>query len=69
MIHVPHAGDAFDEQGVPSENPKRWNKYADRTFSQLEWWAEAARNQRALQDPFSQSPAFQKTPDQRNAPS
>jgi hypothetical protein len=49
MIHVPHAGEAFDGEGwvVDStgdhdpEAQARWDGYADRTFAQLEWWADA----------------------------
>ena len=68
MTHIPFAGEAFNEDGTPTENAERWEKYAGRTLAQLEWWANACRNHHAVQDPFEVSPAFQKSPDQRNAP-
>lgn len=80
MIHVPKAQEILDREGrvvvdVSSEADgggrdaaERWEKYCGRCFSQLEWWAEAARKHRAEADPFDESPAFAKSPDQRNAP-
>ncbi|KAK7233558.1 NADPH-dependent FMN reductase [Aureococcus anophagefferens] len=41
MIHVPKAGEAFDEDGAPREDADRWAQYADRGVAQLEWWATA----------------------------
>lgn len=66
MIHIPMAQDVVKEDGTLVDDT--WLKYTDRSLSQLEWWAEAARNQRLLQDPYATSPAFQSSPDQRNAP-
>ena len=69
MIHVPKAGKAFDEDGAAREDADRWAKYADRGVSQLEWWATAAREHRAVADPMAGSPAFTASPSQRDAPS
>ena len=69
MIHVPKAGEAFSADGTPASDAERWHKYADRGLSQLQWWAEAAKAQRLVQDPYEASPAFRTDPSQRNAPS
>jgi len=69
MIHIPNAQDNFDEDGIPMEDPQRWQDYCTRCFSQLEWWAEAAREHKAVSDPFAKSKPFQSSPSQRNAPS
>jgi len=68
MIHVPKAQEALDEDGRFQDDPDRWAGYFGRTLGQLTWWAEAAAEQRRKQDPSEVSPAFQRTPDQRNAP-
>lgn len=68
MIHVPKAGEAFDEDGAPREDADRWAQYADRGVAQLEWWATAAREHRSKADPTTGSPAFTASPSQRNAP-
>ncbi|WP_373183096.1 NADPH-dependent FMN reductase [Halomonas campaniensis] len=68
MIHVPKAQEALDEEGRFREAPDRWAGYFGRTLGQLTWWAEAAAEQRLKQDPTEVSPAFQRAPDQRNAP-
>ena len=68
MIHVPKAGEAFDEDGAPREDADRWAQYADRGVAQLEWWATAAREHRSKVDPTTGSPAFTASPSQRNAP-
>ena len=73
MIHVPHAGEAFDGEGrvVDSKgdhDPDRWDGYTDRTLAQLEWWADATRAHRTIVDPMMASPPLVKTPAQRNAP-
>lgn len=36
--------------------------------ARLGWWAEAAARHRDIRDPSEVSPAFQRAPDQRNAP-
>jgi NAD(P)H-dependent FMN reductase len=68
MIHIPKAGEALDENGVPQEDAERWIQYLNRGVSQLEWWGVAAREHRAVADPFSTSPILNKEPSQRNAP-
>jgi chromate reductase, NAD(P)H dehydrogenase (quinone) len=69
MVHVPKAQEALDEDGRFHEDPDGWAGYFGRTLGQLGWWAEAAAVQRRKQDPTKVSPAFQRAPDQRNAPS
>nr|WP_221199198.1 NAD(P)H-dependent oxidoreductase [Halomonas fontilapidosi] len=68
MIHIPRAQEALDEDGRFREDPKHWAGYFGRTLGQLGWWAEAAARHRDVQDPTEVSPAFQRAPDQRNAP-
>lgn len=68
MIHIPSAQDALDDDGKPLEDPKRWQDYCGRCFSQLEWWAQAARQHKEVADPFAESKPFQSSPSQRNAP-
>jgi chromate reductase len=68
MIHLPNAQDILDEDGAPVENEEKWQQYTDRCFSQLEWWATAAKQHRQQVDPFVQSPSFRRNPSQRNAP-
>lgn len=71
MLHVPRAAEVFDERGELSEDadPQSWGRYSGRTWSQLEWWAEAAGTQRDAVDPASVVEAFVRSPSQRNAPS
>lgn len=69
MLHLPRAQEVFSEdggfaEGVPQD---RWGSYMARGFSQLEWWAEAAKAQRARQD-LGRESAFRTSPDQRDAP-
>lgn len=68
MIHVPKAQQALDEEGAFREDPERWAGYFGRTLGQLGWWAEAAAKHRDIRAPSVVSPAFQRAPDQRNAP-
>ena len=75
MIHIPKAQEVINRDGNidtskddNNNNPEQWMKYCGRCFSQLEWWAEAARTHRQISDPFAESPAFAKSPEQRNAP-
>ncbi|VEU34313.1 unnamed protein product [Pseudo-nitzschia multistriata] len=68
MIHIPNAQDAIDDDGTPTTDPKRWKEYCGRCFSQLEWWADAAKNHKEIADPFEESKPFRLTPSQRNAP-
>jgi len=70
MIHVPKAQEAFSAEGLVlhEKEAERWDSYAGRTLSQLKWWAEAAKEQRAHVNPYGESPPLRKTPAQRNAP-
>lgn len=68
MIHIPNAQDALDDNGKPMQDPKRWHGYCGRCFLQLEWWAEAAKEHKLVEDPFAKSKPFQSSPSQRNAP-
>ena len=70
MIHVPSAHEVFDEEGklTQGQDVGKWASYGTRTWSQLEWWGNAAATQRLVQDPFDGSPAFATSPTQRNAP-
>lgn len=71
MIHIPKAQGVLDEGGCVLDPGARadWDKYSDRCFSQLEWWAVAAKSHRADVDPFADSPALRSYPAQRNSPS
>lgn len=71
MIHIPKAQLVLGEDGLVSEHDaaEGWDSYSDRCFSQLEWWATAAKTYRKEVDPFGASPALLSTPSQRNAPS
>ncbi|MGJ7460704.1 NADPH-dependent FMN reductase [Halomonas sp. MA07-2] len=68
MIHIPRAQEALEEDGRFQDDPDRWAGYFGRTLGQLTWWATAAAHHRDKQDPTEVSPAFQRAPDQRNAP-
>ena len=74
MVQVPRAGDVFDAEGGVvggDEAREEWSSYTGRTWSQLEWWATAARDRkRAGDDPFTRqdAKAFVATPAQRDSP-
>ncbi|MGM0982491.1 MAG: NADPH-dependent FMN reductase [Pseudomonadota bacterium] len=68
MIHVPRAQEVLEDDGTFREDADHWADYFGRTLGQLGWWAEAAARHRDVQDPARVSPAFQRTPSQRNAP-
>jgi len=68
MIHLPKVHEILKDDGSIAEDEEKWNQYVDRSLDQLEWWAMAALNQRAVQDPYETSPAFLKTPSQQNVP-
>ena len=59
-----------EEEEKESQESAKWRAYAGRTFSQLEWWGQAARRQRHdyCVDPAESSPVFLTNPSQRNAP-
>mmetsp|Transcript_27973 Transcript_27973/g.43475 ORF Transcript_27973/g.43475 Transcript_27973/m.43475 type:complete len:262 (+) Transcript_27973:235-1020(+) len=76
MIHIPKAQESFDEHGEvlgddddeEEEAHARWDAYATRCISQLEWWGEAAKARKLVSDPYQASPVFRTDPSQRNAP-
>jgi NAD(P)H-dependent FMN reductase len=70
MIHVPKAQDVFTEDGLVQEGEDQtsWFGYFGRTFSQLEWWAQATNNHRAAVNPHTMVKDFTVSPEQRNAP-
>mmetsp|Transcript_14833 Transcript_14833/g.21917 ORF Transcript_14833/g.21917 Transcript_14833/m.21917 type:complete len:256 (+) Transcript_14833:103-870(+) len=71
MVHIPNAQDVLDDDGTVKggeEEKLRWDSYTARCLSQLEWWGEAAKNQKEKVDPTLASPALAKSPSQRNAP-
>lgn len=67
MIHVPRAQEVFQEDGAyqPEVDAGNWDGYMGRTFKQLIWWGDAARNQRQSSQ---MTEAFDRDPSQRNAP-
>ena len=67
MTHIPKAQEVLDSEGAWTADPERWDAYVTRTLVQLEWWAEAARRQRAEGD-AAPTAAFARAPSQRNAP-
>jgi len=70
MVHVPKAQEVFNQAGeVEAETTSDdWGRYFDRAFSQMVWWAAAARQQRDKQNPHELIGHFQRDPAQRNAP-
>lgn len=71
MIHIPKAHEVLAEDGNSLEqiDAEKWMSYFSRTFTQLTWWASAAKNQRNEVDPHKLAPAFKRDPSQRNSPS
>jgi NAD(P)H-dependent FMN reductase len=69
MIHLPRAQEIFDVDGriAPDQNSASWNTYFGRTWAQVFWWAQAAKNQKDLCDPTSVAAAFKSSPAERNA--
>ncbi|WP_440997060.1 NADPH-dependent FMN reductase [Arhodomonas sp. SL1] len=70
MIHVPKAQEVFAADGSPQTGVDQasWFDYFGRTFSQLLWWAQAAREYRAQVDPHELVKDFKRDPSERNAP-
>lgn len=70
MIQIPKAHEVLAEDGSFLQNVDAdgWSDYLDRTFTQLKWWATAAKNQRDIDDPLKCLPSFKKDPSQRNTP-
>lgn len=69
MIHIPKAQEVLTDSGeiAEGEDAEAWQGYFYRTLAQLEWWAAAAKSQRAVGLPAG-APAFLRNPSQRNAP-
>lgn len=70
MIHVPKAQEVFDADGSvqTGEDKNAWTDYFARTFNQLIWWAQAAKEHRVQVDPHKLVKDFKKNPSERNAP-
>ena len=70
MIHIPKAQEIFLEDGAlqTGEEQSAWFDYFARTFNQLIWWAQAAKEQRAQVDPHNMVGDFKTAPSERNAP-
>lgn len=70
MIHVPKAQEIFAVDGslLTEGGQASWFDYFDRTFNQLIWWAQAAREHRAKVDPHRLVSAYKTDPSERNAP-
>ncbi|WP_159820216.1 NADPH-dependent FMN reductase [Colwellia sp. 20A7] len=70
MIHIPKAQEVLTEDGAIAthEDQRAWFNYFGRTFYQLDWWAQATKNQRDKIDPHNRMSDFKKDPSQRNAP-
>lgn len=67
MVHIPKAQDVLAENGTWAADATKWDGYVGRTLDQLDWWAEAARRQRA-EGSAEASETFARDPSQRNAP-
>lgn len=70
MVHIPHAQEVFDEDGCyrDSVDHAAWAKYMDRTFAQLLWWANAARDRRHGMSDEGRPAPFKVSPLERDAP-
>ncbi|CAM2758090.1 NADPH-dependent FMN reductase [Pseudoalteromonas distincta] len=70
MIHVPKAQEVFNDDGSVQVGQEQtsWFNYFHRTFGQLIWWAQAAKNQSDVEDPEQMLKSFKSNPSQRNAP-
>lgn len=70
MIHVPKAQELFTADGSVQapEDQDSWFDYFGRTFNQLIWWAQAAKEYRAQVDPHKLVRDFKTDPSERNAP-
>lgn len=70
MIHVPKAQEIFTADGSVQarEDQDSWFDYFGRTFNQLIWWAQAAKEYRAQVDPHKLVRDFKTDPSERNAP-
>ena len=70
MVHIPKAHEVLAQDGtfLKDVGTDKWQTYLGRTFTQLNWWAAAAKKQRIDSNPHKQSPAFEHDPSERNAP-
>jgi NAD(P)H-dependent FMN reductase len=68
MIHVPNAAEAIDNKGEFIKDADRWQQYFERTFAQLIWWGQSAKDMRERINPLDAIKVFNKDPSQRNAP-
>lgn len=70
MIQIPKAHEVLAEDGFFLEHvdAEGWSDYFSRTFTQLQWWASAAKKQKEEVDPRKLVPSFKKDPSQRNTP-
>lgn len=70
MIHIPHAQDVLDEEGAyrAGADADAWQKYFNRTFDQLKWWARAARDLRGAASSEGLPRPFKVSPLERDAP-
>ena len=70
MIHIPKAHEVLAEDGnfLAQVDAKELASYFGRTFTQLTWWASAAKSQRHAIDPHKLVRAFKRDPSQRNSP-
>lgn len=70
MVQIPKAHEVLSEEGnfLDNTHAAEWVNYFGRTFTQLAWWASAAKNQRQEVDPHKLISAFKRDPSQRNSP-
>jgi NAD(P)H-dependent FMN reductase len=70
MIHVPKAQEIFRVDGSvqAQEDQDAWFDYFGRTFNQLIWWAQAAKEYRRQVDPHKLVKDFKTDPSERNVP-
>jgi chromate reductase, NAD(P)H dehydrogenase (quinone) len=70
MIQIPKAHEVLAEDGsfLESVDAEGWLDYFGRTFTQLKWWASAAKSQRDEIDPSKLVRSFKRDPSQRNTP-
>lgn len=69
MVHFPKAHEVLAEGGeiAPGQDGASWDKYCGRSWTQLAWWALAARSLRQSVEPLSVAAPFRTSPEQRNA--
>ena len=70
MVHIPTVAEVLSDDGnvMKGAGEEQWSGYVDRMLNQLEWWGNAAKEHKAVQDPLEKSPSFLSSPSQRNAP-